>query len=636
MNKSFINISFCYRERYRVLSRNQFEVLNAVRKKKASTQREIAVATSLSLGTVSATLRSLKEAGLIASSADANPSEETKGAPDRAHAPAASISAPMITAEGMKQLKPYKVDNAVIMAAGFASRCAPLSYERPKGLFKVRGEVLIERQICQLKEAGIDEIYVVVGYMKELFFYLEDALGVKIVVNDDYYRRNNTSSLYAARYYLRNSYVCSSDNYFTVNPFEDYVHSSYFACEFSEGRTDEWCVELGTHDRIVKYGVGGQDAWYQIGEFYWTRDFSRTYMDLLEAEYDDPEVADMLLDAFFAKHIDKLSATIKRYDTGDILEFDTIGEIKRFDGNFALNMDSRIIENICATLSCSENEIGSFEQIKRGNTNIIFTFECRGETYVYRHPGKGSERVVDRFAEAFAQSKADELGIDGTTVAINPAEGWKIARYVKGCYDFEYGNEAETLRAFSLMHKLHAAHIASPRVFDLAENCKRYRKLIEENDYRSTFNLEELGETVTRVYHFIEADGVEKVMCHNDMCDSNLIASPAAMHVIDWEYAGMADPANDLCSFIVGGEHTHEQVLHLVNLYFGRAPTEAELRHIFGAIAVVSFHWLLWGIYRQSVGHDAGSLLYYWYRYAVDYSRRALDAYAPCGRLALP
>ena len=98
-----------------MLSRNQFEVLNAVRKKKASTQREIAVATSLSLGTVSATLRSLKEAGLIASSADANPSEETKGVPDRTHAPAASISAPMITAEGMKQLKPYKVDNAVIM-----------------------------------------------------------------------------------------------------------------------------------------------------------------------------------------------------------------------------------------------------------------------------------------------------------------------------------------------------------------------------------------------------------------------------------------------------------------------------------------------------------------------------------------
>ena len=602
-----------------MLSKNEFEVLNAVRKQKGLTQREVAKRTSLSLGTTSATLRALKEQGLVANDRDATASES-----------------PAITEEGMKLLKSYRVDNAVIMAAGFASRCMPLSYERPKGLFKVRGEVLIERQIRQLQEAGIKEIYVVVGYMKELFFYLEDTFGVKIIVNDDYYRRNNTSSLYAARYYLRNTYVCSSDNYFTVNPFDEYVYTSYFACEFSEKHTDEWCVKLGARDRIVEYGVGGSNAWYQIGEFYWTRDFSRTYMDMLEEEYDDPEVAGMLLDAFFAKHIDQLPATIKRYDNGSILEFDTVDEIKQFDSGFASNMDSRIMDNIRATLSCAESDLTNFNQIKRGNTNIIFTFDCKGETYAYRHPGRGSEQVVDRHAEAFAQRKADELGIDGTTVAINPAEGWKIARYVRGCYDFDYANENDALRAFDLMHKLHAAHIVCERTFDIRENCKRYRQLLKDSDYRSAFDVSKLEDSVMRVYHFVEADGVEKVMCHNDMCDSNLIPSGEAMHIIDWEYAGMADPASDLCSFIVGAEHTHEQVLRFIGLYLGRKPTDAELRHILGTIAIVSYHWLLWGIYRQSTGHDAGSLLYYWYRYAVDYSKRALDAYAPCGRLALP
>ena len=54
----------------------------------------------------------------------------------------------------------YKVDNAVIMAAGTASRFAPLSYERPKALIEVKGEVLIERQIRQLQEAGISEIII--------------------------------------------------------------------------------------------------------------------------------------------------------------------------------------------------------------------------------------------------------------------------------------------------------------------------------------------------------------------------------------------------------------------------------------------------------------------------------------------
>ena len=49
----------------------------------------------------------------------------------------------------------YIVDNAVIMAAGVSSRFAPLSYEKPKALVEVNGEILIERQIHQLKEAGI-------------------------------------------------------------------------------------------------------------------------------------------------------------------------------------------------------------------------------------------------------------------------------------------------------------------------------------------------------------------------------------------------------------------------------------------------------------------------------------------------
>ena len=35
-----------------------------------------------------------------------------------------------------------KVDNAIILAAGTASRFAPLSYEIPKGLVEVKGEVL--------------------------------------------------------------------------------------------------------------------------------------------------------------------------------------------------------------------------------------------------------------------------------------------------------------------------------------------------------------------------------------------------------------------------------------------------------------------------------------------------------------
>ena len=66
-----------------------------------------------------------------------------------------------------------KVDNAVILAAGLGQRFAPLSFEKHKALAIVRGEVLIERQIRQLIEAGIPDIYLVVGYKAEQFDYLQ-------------------------------------------------------------------------------------------------------------------------------------------------------------------------------------------------------------------------------------------------------------------------------------------------------------------------------------------------------------------------------------------------------------------------------------------------------------------------------
>lgn len=85
--------------------------------------------------------------------------------------------------------------NAIIVAAGKSNRLAPFTYEKPKGLFRVKGEILIERQIEQLREAGIEDIYVVVGYMKEKFFYLERKYrGLHLVINNESGKKENLLS----------------------------------------------------------------------------------------------------------------------------------------------------------------------------------------------------------------------------------------------------------------------------------------------------------------------------------------------------------------------------------------------------------------------------------------------------------
>lgn len=94
-----------------------------------------------------------------------------------------------------------------------------------------------------MQEVGIDDITIVVGYMKELFYYLRSKFNVELIVNDDYYRYNNTSTLIRVTHKLKNTYICSSDNYFTSNVFEPYVYKAYYSAVFMKGETEEWCIE---------------------------------------------------------------------------------------------------------------------------------------------------------------------------------------------------------------------------------------------------------------------------------------------------------------------------------------------------------------------------------------------------------
>ena len=159
---------------------------------------------------------------------------------------------------------------AIIMAAGTASRFVPLSAERPKGLLEVKGEILIERQIRQLQEAGISDITIVVGYKSEMFEYLKEKYGVQIVLNEDYYRFNNTSSVIRVLDKLGNTYICSSDNYFPKNVFKEEPTQSYYSALYAEGKTGEYCLTIDAEDNITEVAVGGHDAWYMIGHVYFS------------------------------------------------------------------------------------------------------------------------------------------------------------------------------------------------------------------------------------------------------------------------------------------------------------------------------------------------------------------------------
>lgn len=285
-----------------------------------------------------------------------------------------------------------KVDNAIIMAAGTASRFAPLSYEKPKALIEVRGEVLIERQIRQLREAGIEEVVVVTGYKAEQFEYLKEKYGVVLINNPYYLTKNNNSSIYAAREYIKNSYICSSDNYFITNPFESDVDESYYAAVYIEGETGEWCI-LEEDGWIKDVKVGGQDSWVMLGHVFWSESFSRSFLHILEDEYEWPETADKLWETIYIEHINELPMKIRKYPADFIFEFDTLDELREFDTSYITNTRSEILKKVAGKLGVEEKEIRSVKAFKdRDNAAAGFTFET-GKKYKYYYKTETMEEL---------------------------------------------------------------------------------------------------------------------------------------------------------------------------------------------------------------------------------------------------
>ena len=274
--------------------------------------------------------------------------------------------------------------NAIIMAAGTSSRFVPLSVERPKGLLEVKGEVLIERQICQLKEAGIEDITLVVGYKAEMFAYLKKKYGVSIVFNEDYACYNNTSSVIRVIEKLDNTFVCSSDNYFPDNVFVKESAESYYSALYAEGETGEYCLTTNDNGQITEVKIGGRDAWYMVGHVFFNHEFSEAFRKIMIEEYKNEETKQGYWEDVYIRYIDQLpKMRINRYKEGEILEFDSLDELRQFDESYKDDTCSSVVKQICQQLEVKEADVYAFKNIRHKGDYLHFRFMVGEIPYEY-------------------------------------------------------------------------------------------------------------------------------------------------------------------------------------------------------------------------------------------------------------
>jgi len=588
------------------MTRNEFNLLYAIKKYGIQSYRRMKDIADVSTGYISRTMKEFSRLGLT----------DDKG----------------ITDLGNAALQPYKVDNAVIMAAGMSSRFVPLSLEKPKGLLVVKNEVLIERQIEQLQEAGIRDIVLVLGYKKEAFFYLESKYeGIKIVINPEYNTRNNTHTLYLAREHIGNTYICSSDDYFEQNPFEEYVYGSYYAAVHVHEKTNEWYMLPDSRMNISKVEKSGAEGYIMLGHVYWDRDFSKAMIGLLNEDHAEGRYAQSLWEQVLADNLKVLPPMeIKVYPDDVIFEFDSLEELRRFDYNYVDHTHSRILKNITKVLDCKEGEILGFRTIKEGLTNTSFAFEVSGKKYVYRHPGDGTEKLISREHEKKALELAREIGADPTFIYMDGKEGWKISAYVEDVRTPSYGSFEDSKRILSVLRYLHGEELTAGWEFlPWEEACRIEAVLRNEKGGIEDRQIGELKEKVGRCYEACRNDGVRKCFCHCDTYAQNwMLTDDGDTILIDWEYAGDADPGCDIGAYIMDAVWDVDEADRFIREYCGEGYDEALRFHYLAYTAVVSYYWYIWALYREACGAVMGQSLYNWHAMAGRYSDYLTENYS--------
>ena len=294
------------------LTRKQFDILEALATNKESlTQRQLEEFTGHSLGTVNRVLKELTELDFV---------EEGK-----------------ITNSGVDALEPYRAKRAIFIAAGFGSRLVPITFNTPKPLVRVHGVRIIDRLIDACLEAGINEIYIVRGYLSELFDQLLYKYPmVKFLENPVYNEANNISSSLVALYMLSNAYVFEADLLIS-NPaiIKKYHYTSDFLAIKKE-RSDDWCFRV--KDGIImeqKVGGEGDDIWQMVGISYWNEvDGHKLSQDIADV-YASPGGKERYWEQVPLNYRkEHYAVEVRECHDDDIVEIDTFKELKAIDKTY--------------------------------------------------------------------------------------------------------------------------------------------------------------------------------------------------------------------------------------------------------------------------------------------------------------
>lgn len=529
-----------------------------------------------------------------------------------------------LTDKALTLFRQRQPQRAVILAAGYGMRMVPINVQYPKALVEVHGEALIERQIRQLHEAGITEIYIVVGFMKEQFDYLIDKYGVELIVNSQYSTKNNLHSLALAAKHLSNSYIIPCDIWCRENPFS--AHELYSWYMLSDEKTADSSVRVNRKNEAVCVSAQ-EEGNAMIGISYLLQEQADTVREQLKIMDGDPRYDD----AFWEKalmHADRMLVHAKVVSGQDAVEINTYEQLREFDSD-SRQLNTTTMQIIADALHVKPKNITNIEILKKGMTNRSFIFECQGSRYIMRIPGEGTDQLINRKEEAAVYRSLEGKDICEDVLYINPENGYKVTKFFENARVCDPENAEDVQKCMHFLRNFHQKQLSAPHVFDIFEKIEFYESLW--NGQPSAYR--DYRETKAKVFTlkaYIDQTALPYCLTHIDAVPDNFLFYPdengkEQLRLIDWEYAAMQDPHVDIAMFAIYAMYERDQAEALIDAYFDGSCPPSIRKKIYAYIAACGLLWSNWCEYKRQLGVEFGEYSLAQYRYAKTYYKIATE-----------
>ncbi len=237
-----------------------------------------------------------------------------------------------ITEKGVEVLEPYRAKRAIFIAAGFGSRLVPITINTPKPLVRVNGIRMIDTLINAVLAAGIEEIYIVRGYLGEQFDQLLYKYPmIRFIDNPMYQEANNISSIVCAKHLLQNAYVFEAD-LVLYNPslITKYQYTSNYLGVFVES-TEDWCFET-EKGVITRLGIGGKNCYHEYGISYWNAKDGSSLMEDVPRVFETLDGKNLYWDQVpLERCASHYKVEVRPCTFEDIIEIDSFEDLKKID-----------------------------------------------------------------------------------------------------------------------------------------------------------------------------------------------------------------------------------------------------------------------------------------------------------------